>query len=48
MIRLASADALPAIVAIYNEAVEDRFATADLEEVSVEARAAWFDEHDRG
>jgi phosphinothricin acetyltransferase len=46
MIRLASPDDLPRIVAIYNEAVEHRFATADLKPVTVEQRVAWFGEHD--
>jgi len=46
MVRLADRADLPAIVAIYNEAVADRFATADLEPVTMEARAAWFDAHD--
>ena len=45
-IRTASVEDLPAIVAIYNEAIRERFATADLEPVTVEARAAWFHEHD--
>jgi phosphinothricin acetyltransferase len=46
LVRLAGRADLPAIVAIYNEAVADRFATADLEPVTTEARAAWFDGHD--
>ena len=46
MIRIASLDDLPAIVAIYNDAVEQRFATADLQPVTIEQRRAWFDEHD--
>jgi phosphinothricin acetyltransferase len=45
-IREASISDLPAIVAIYNEAVEQRFATADLDPVTVEQRVAWFHEHD--
>jgi L-amino acid N-acyltransferase YncA len=45
-IRTATADDLPAIVAIYNEAVAQRFATADLEPVTVDQRLAWFREHD--
>jgi phosphinothricin acetyltransferase len=48
MIRTARRDDLPAIVAIYNEAVDDRFATADLEPVTVQARAAWLASHDEG
>ena len=45
-IRAATLGDLAAIVAIYNEAVEQRFATADLEPVTVEQRLAWFHEHD--
>jgi phosphinothricin acetyltransferase len=46
MIRIASAEDLPAIVDIYNQAVEQRFATADLRPVTVDQRRAWFDDHD--
>jgi L-amino acid N-acyltransferase YncA len=46
MIRLASPDDLPAIVDIYNQAVDDRFATADLGPVTVSDRTPWFDAHD--
>ncbi len=46
MIRTATIDDLSSIVAIYNEAVEQRFATADLEPVTVQQRSAWFHEHD--
>jgi L-amino acid N-acyltransferase YncA len=45
-IRGASVADLPGIVAIYNEAVAQRFATADLSPVTVDSRRAWFDEHD--
>lgn len=45
-IRLASPDDLAAIVAIYNGAVEQRFATTDLRPVTVAQRTAWFDDHD--
>jgi L-amino acid N-acyltransferase YncA len=45
-IRTATIDDLSSIVTIYNEAVEQRFATADLEPVTVNQRSAWFDEHD--
>jgi len=45
-IRTAIINDLSSIVAIYNEAVEQRFATADLEPVTVEQRSAWFHEHD--
>jgi phosphinothricin acetyltransferase len=46
MIRIASAQDLPAIVDIYNEAVEQRFATADLRPVTVEERRVWFADHE--
>ena len=46
MVRLASPEDLPAIVDIYNEAVDDRFATADLRPVTVSDRKRWFDAHD--
>jgi L-amino acid N-acyltransferase YncA len=45
-IRTAAIDDLSSIVSIYNEAVEQRFATADLEPITVEQRSAWFHEHD--
>jgi phosphinothricin acetyltransferase len=45
-IRTATLGDLAAIVAIYNEAVAQRFATADLEPVTVDQRSAWFHEHD--
>ncbi len=44
-IRLAKEKDLPAIVAIYNEAIPARFATGDLTLVSVEDRLPWFQEH---
>ena len=45
-IRTATINDLSSIVAIYNEAVEQRFATADLQPVTVNQRSAWFHEHD--
>jgi len=39
---------LATVVAIYNEGVLDRNATADLEPVTVEQRRAWFAEHLEG
>lgn len=36
---------LPAIVAIYNEAIRGRISTAQLDEVSVEERLPWFRKH---
>jgi phosphinothricin acetyltransferase len=44
-IRDARAADLAGIVAIYNEAVPGRRATADTEPVPVESRTAWFREH---
>jgi phosphinothricin acetyltransferase len=46
MIRSAQESDLPAIVAIYNQAVADRFATADLSPVTIDRRKQWFDEHE--
>lgn len=37
---------LPTIVAIYNQIIPSRLATADLKPVSVESRQAWFDAFD--
>ena len=36
---------LPAIVEIYNEAIQGRISTAQLDPVSVEERLPWFREH---
>ncbi len=47
-IRDALLSDLPAIVAIYNETIPDRQATADLEPVSVEEKKAWFLSHKPG
>ena len=46
MIRLASLNDLPAIVGIYNEAVERGFATAELRSITVDERIGWFRDHD--
>jgi len=46
MIRIASAGDLPAIVEIYNHAVTQRFATADLRPVTVDERRGWFADHE--
>jgi L-amino acid N-acyltransferase YncA len=46
MIRLASLVDLPEMVGIYNEAVARRFATADLQPVTIDQRITWFHEHD--
>ena len=44
-IRDATREDLLSIVTIYNASIPGRMATADLEQVSIEARRAWFDEH---
>jgi L-amino acid N-acyltransferase YncA len=44
--RLANANDLAAIVAIYNSTVASREVTADTEPVTVASREAWFAEHD--
>jgi phosphinothricin acetyltransferase len=48
VIRDAHAEDLARIVAIYNDAIPGRRATADTEPVAVESRAAWFREHTPG
>jgi len=45
-IRIAQEEDLPQIVGIYNQAVAERGATADLEPVSLEDRSKWFRAHD--
>jgi L-amino acid N-acyltransferase YncA len=45
-IRAATITDLPAIVAIYNEAVAQRFATADLDPITIADRSQWFHDHD--
>lgn len=45
MIRNATIDDLPRIVAIYNASIPARMATADLEPASVESRKTWFERH---
>jgi L-amino acid N-acyltransferase YncA len=44
-IRAATIADLPSIVAIYNQAIPGRRATADTEPISVESRQAWFAAH---
>ena len=46
--RIARADDLPAIVAIYNSTVASRMATADTQPVTVASREPWFDQHAPG
>ncbi len=45
IIRIATIDDLPAIVAIYNQSVVAGHATADLNPLSVEERRPWFTSH---
>ncbi|MBA2745035.1 MAG: N-acetyltransferase [Flavisolibacter sp.] len=45
-IRIATLSHLPAIVAIYNQAILDGFATADTEIFQTEDKRRWFEEHD--
>jgi phosphinothricin acetyltransferase len=42
---MARREDLPAIVRIYNSTIPSRAVTADLEAVSVQSRAGWFDAH---
>lgn len=44
-IRYARIEDLPAIVEIYNQAIALRYATGDLDPLTVEERRAWFEEH---
>lgn len=44
-IQSATIDQLPAILSIYNQAVEER-ATGDLRPVTVDERIGWFNEHE--
>jgi phosphinothricin acetyltransferase len=46
VVRIAQASDLPAINAIYNQAVAGRFLTGDLEPVGARRRRQWFKEHD--
>jgi phosphinothricin acetyltransferase len=45
VIRTATPDDLPRIVAIYNASIPGRLATADTDPVTVEARRDWFAAH---
>ena len=45
MLRTANDNDLPAIVAIYNQAVAEQFCTGDTEPVSVQSRLNWFHQH---
>jgi phosphinothricin acetyltransferase len=46
IVRLAEMGDLPAIVEIYNQAIAERFATADTAAFDVEQKKQWFREHD--
>ncbi len=45
IIRLAHIDDLPAIVEIYNQAIQTKQSTGDTQPLRVEDRVAWFHEH---
>ena len=45
LIRDAELNDLPEMLAIYNEAVRNLTATFDLQELTMEERRAWFDQH---
>jgi len=45
MIRIAKKEDLASIVAIYNESIPEKMATADIKEITVESRLSWFDAH---
>ena len=44
-IRISTANDLQAIVEIYNQAVDEKFCTADTEHVSIESRTEWLEQH---
>lgn len=46
LVRDATLDDLPAIVAIYNAAIPGRTATADTEPITIDSRRDWFAGHD--
>ena len=45
IIRFAQQDDLPTIVDIYNQAIQTKQSTGDLQPVTVESRVAWFQAH---
>ncbi|MGM8888514.1 GNAT family N-acetyltransferase, partial [Psychrobacter sp. 1U2] len=45
MVHLANKQDLPEILAIYNQSIAGKQATANLTPVTCEERAEWFDEH---
>lgn len=45
MVHLANKEELPEILAIYNQSIAGKQATANLTPVTCEERASWFDEH---
>ena len=48
ILRNALESDLPGIVAIYNQAIRERFCTGDTEPVTVEGRRDWFGQHSAG
>ena len=46
IIRIATEKDWPDIVRIYNQAIDDRYCTADTEHISVDSRQEWFRQHD--
>jgi phosphinothricin acetyltransferase len=44
-IRPATSNDYEPIIEIYNQAVDEKFATADTEHVTIESRKQWFDQH---
>jgi len=45
MIRIANKSDLAGIVSIYNESIPERMATADTNEITLESRLTWFNDH---
>ena len=46
LIRVANEKDWPDIARIYNQAIDDRYCTADTEHISVDSRREWFNQHD--
>jgi L-amino acid N-acyltransferase YncA len=44
-IRIAKENDYPQIISIYNHAVDEKFATADTEHITLESRKNWFEQH---
>ncbi|GAB4287902.1 MAG: GNAT family N-acetyltransferase [Ignavibacteriaceae bacterium] len=45
-IRIADRKDYPGIINIYNQAVDEKYVTADTEHITLQSRAVWFNHHD--